>query len=82
MLFTKQWQVAVIFSSAYCFYMLGLVLLAVLLELKVQKILAPRGEKTTKLTFFTLMKIFIGGALTQCISGVAMISSWWIPRAR
>jgi cellulose synthase/poly-beta-1,6-N-acetylglucosamine synthase-like glycosyltransferase len=82
MLFTKQWQVAVIFSSAYCFYMLVLVLLAVLLEFNVQKILVHRGEKTTKLTFFTLMKIFLGGALTQCICGLAMISSWWISKTR
>jgi cellulose synthase/poly-beta-1,6-N-acetylglucosamine synthase-like glycosyltransferase len=81
-LFTKQWQVAVISLSAYCFYIWGLTLLAVMLELKQQKQLVSCGEKTTKLTFFTVVKMFITLPLTQWISGLAMVSCLWMSKAR
>jgi cellulose synthase/poly-beta-1,6-N-acetylglucosamine synthase-like glycosyltransferase len=81
-LFTQQWNTAFFCFNYYSGYMLALLLLILILEKEIQQVLHRHGEPPTKLSTIAIIRLFLGIPFTQWVSGVAMLSSLWMPTVK
>ncbi|MCG6135231.1 MAG: hypothetical protein MET45_11275 [Nostoc sp. LLA-1] len=81
-LFTGQWCAAALSFSSYGSYVVALMLIILFLERGVQQVLQFHGQPRTKLSVTHVLKMLMGIPLTQWVSGLAMLSSLWMPKVK
>ncbi|MEM7555565.1 MAG: glycosyltransferase family 2 protein [Cyanobacteria bacterium P01_A01_bin.84] len=77
---SQEWNIAIIAFSSYGTYIFGLLLIAIALEKVIQQIISLRGEPISKLSFPTIIKIFLGTPIAQWFYSIALIFSYWMPK--
>jgi cellulose synthase/poly-beta-1,6-N-acetylglucosamine synthase-like glycosyltransferase len=81
-LLTAQWDTAAVLLASFGSYTVGLILLAIALDIGVSQVVSKYGEQVTELSPDTLIRMFIAVPLTQWVYGLAMLSSLWMPKVR
>lgn len=81
-LFTGQWYAAVLSFSSYGSYVVALMLIILFLERGVQQVLQFHGQPRTQLSVTHILKMLMGIPFTQWVSGLAMLSSLWMPKVK
>ncbi|MBO3463385.1 glycosyltransferase family 2 protein [Aetokthonos hydrillicola Thurmond2011] len=81
-LWTRQWDVAVIFLNSLGVYMQVLLFFVIALEKEVQLLLPQHGQQLTKISATTMMKLSIASLLTLWVYGLGMVSALWMKQVK